>query len=110
MQTIVILLDPKKLENPDTDLCYVIPKCIEEASNGAIQYNGYTYIGEDYAPIMGIWLKTASADESWPFIAALFQKQKFIENDLYQSAQILISEKDTEKELKNCTLVFPKAS
>ena len=36
MQTITILLDLGKLENPDVDLCYCIPDRIEEVSNGAI--------------------------------------------------------------------------
>lgn len=44
MQTIIVALNPAKLENPDLDLCYYIPDRIEETSNGAIQDNGYDYI------------------------------------------------------------------
>ena len=44
MQTIVILLDPGKLINPDLDLRYLIPDRIMELTDGAIQDNGYDYI------------------------------------------------------------------
>ena len=39
MQTIVILLDPGKLINPDLDLRYLIPDRIGELTDGAIQDN-----------------------------------------------------------------------
>ena len=47
MQTIIILLDPSKLVNPDLDLRYKIPDCIEEVTDGRIQDNGYDYIDRD---------------------------------------------------------------
>ena len=40
MQTIVIVLNPGKLENPDLDLRYQIPDRIEELSGGLIKDNG----------------------------------------------------------------------
>lgn len=111
MQTIIIVLDPMKLENPDLDLRYCIPDRIAEVSNGVIQDNGYDYIdiegGRQDAPLMGIWLETESAKENWPLIIKLFQSEKFIGNDLFLSAEIYISENDAE-DLENCTLVFPK--
>lgn len=109
MQTIIIVLNPSKLENPDLDLRYLIPDRIEQVSNGAIQDNGYDYIDteeENNGPLMAIWLETESAGENWPFIKKLFQAEKFKGNDLSKSAEIFISEKDTA-ELENCTLVFP---
>ena len=36
MQTIIIKLDPAKLENADLDLRYYVPERIEEISNGTI--------------------------------------------------------------------------
>ena len=51
MQTIVIVLNPGKLENPDLDLRYQIPDRIEELSGGLIKDNGYDYIDtEDGQP------------------------------------------------------------
>lgn len=110
MQTIIVVLNPGKLQNPDMDLCYCVPERIEEVSNGRIQDNGYDFLetedGEP-GPFMGIWLKTESASEDWPVIAELFQTEKFKENDLSMSAKIYVSEKDAE-DIENCTLVFPK--
>ncbi len=110
MQTIIVLLDPGKLENPDLDLRYCIPDRIEEISHGAIQDDGYDYIDTEAGrsgPLMGIWLKTKSAGEHWPIIKKLFQEETFQGNDLSASAKIYISEHDTET-LENCTLVFPE--
>ena len=114
MQTIIIVLNPAKLENPDLDLRYCIPKRIEEVSNGTILENGYDYIDVEEeeeeqlgSPLMAIWLETESAGENWPIIMKLFKNEKFIGNDLSMSAEIFISENASE-DLENCTLVFPK--
>mgnify|MGYP001046792298 FL=1 len=108
MQTIIILLNPSKLENPDLDLRYNIPDRIEEVSGGSIEDNGYNYIeAGNRDDILGIWLRTESADESYPVIVKLFQEEKFLGNDLSLSAEIYISEKETEENLENCTKVFP---
>ena len=109
MQTIVIVLNPGKLENPDLDLRYQIPDRIEELSGGLIKDNGYDYIDTEDGqpgPLLGIWLETESADENWPAIVKLFQEEKFKGNDLSKAAEIFISENDTE-DIENCTLVFP---
>lgn len=108
MQTIIILLNPSKLENPDLDLRYNIPDRIEEISDGSIEDNGYDYIEiGDRDDILGIWLETELADKSYPVIVKLFQEEKFLGNDLSLSAEIYISEKETEENLENCTKVFP---
>ena len=111
MQTIVILLDPHKLTNADLDLRYLVPDRIEEWSHGAIQDNGYDYVETvEGRPVgssfMGIWLKTQSADESWPQVLKLLQEETFLENDLSRSAEIYISEEDAA-DLEHCTRVFP---
>ena len=109
MQTIIIVLNPAKLKNPDLDLRYCIPDRIEEVSNGAIQDNGYDYIDTEEGqpgPLMGIWLETESARESFSMIIKLFQEERFKENDLSMSVEIYISENDTE-DIENCTLVYP---
>ena len=109
MQTIVIVLNPGKLENPDLDLRYQIPERMEELSGGWIKDNGEDYIDTEDGqpgPLLGIWLETESADENWPVIVKLFQEEKFKGNDLSKAAEIFISENDTE-DIENCTLVFP---
>lgn len=108
MQTIIIILNPEKLKNPNADLRYYVPDRIEEVSNGMIQGNGYDYLDcQGAGSLMGIWLKTESASENYPIVVNLFQKEKFLDNDLSLSAEIYISENDTE-DIDNCILVFPK--
>lgn len=110
MHTIIVLLNPGKLENPDLDIRYQIPDRIEEVSGGVIQDNGYDYIDAPEGqpgPLLGIWLKTESASENWPILLKLFKEEKFMGNDLSLSAEIFISENDTD-DVENCTLVFPE--
>ncbi len=74
MQTIIVLLNPGELENPDMDLCYCVPDRIEEVSDSVIQSNGYDFIDTEEGqpgPLMGIWLQTENAGESWPVISLL---------------------------------------
>ena len=109
METIIVLLNPGKMGNPDLDLRYEIPDRLEEAVSGRIQDNGYDYVdaaeGEP-GPLLGIWLKTESAEENWPLVEKLFREETFKGNDLSKSAEIYISKEDTA-ELGNCVRVFP---
>lgn len=112
MQTIVVLLNPGKLKNPDMDLCYCVPDRIQEVSGGAIRDNGYDFIDTEEGqpgPLMGIWLKTEAAGENWPVIQKLFETERFKENDLSVSAEIYISEEDAAP-VEKCRLVFPSVS
>lgn len=107
MQTIIILLDPAKLTNPDLDLRYKIPDSIGKVTNGRITDNGYDYIDKDSRnDLLGIWLSTENARENYLDIVKLFREKGFLGNDLSKSAEIYISENETE-DLENCTLVFP---
>ncbi len=107
MQTIVVVLDPSKLKNPDADLCYKVPEQIEKFSKGAILDNGYDYIEHGRKILMGIWLETEDAAEGWKIVLQLFQKRPILRNDLSFSAEIYISEQDTA-ELQDCVKVFPQ--
>jgi len=110
METIVILLDPSKLDNPDLDLRYLIPERLEALSQGAIKDNGYDYIDTEPGqpgPLMGIWLSCAKAEESWPLVLELFRQEKILGNDLSQSARIYISPEDCA-EPEACRLVYPE--
>lgn len=110
MQTIIVALNPGKLENADMDLRYSVSDRIEEVSGSLIQGNGYDFIDTEDGqpgPLMGIWLATENSSENWHIVSELFQSEKFMGNDLSLSAQIYISENDTD-DLENCVLVFPK--
>ena len=91
MQTIIIVLNPGKLENADMDLRYSVSDRIEEVSGSLIQSNGYDFIDTEDGepgPLMGIWLETEYASENCHIVRELFRSEKFIVNDLSLSALI----------------------
>lgn len=105
MQTIIIKLDSEKMENPDLSICYDIPDRIQVYSNGKICDNGYDYLENPNE--IGIWLETEAAEENWQTIVSLFREEKIRENDLSKSAEIYISECETD-EIENCRRVYPE--
>lgn len=106
MQSIIVSMDSRKMENPDLDIRYTLPDRIEEWSQGAVQDNGYDYIGEDGC-VLAVWLKTEDAEGWWPKILELLKTEKFEDNDLSQSVQVLVSEKPNA-ELTDCRQVWPE--
>lgn len=109
MQTIIIVLNPGELTNPDLDLRYRISDRVEELTDGKIQDNGYDYIDTEAGvpgPLLGIWLETEDAGKDWPVVLDILQKEKFLENDLSLSAKIYVSENETE-DIENCRLAYP---
>lgn len=105
MQTIVVKLYPEKLQNADLDLRYSIPDRIAEVTHGAVQDNGYDYLENN---ALGLWLMAESAQDSIPVLVQLFQEETFKSNDLSLTAELYISEQDSD-ELENCRLVFPQS-
>ena len=106
MQTIIISMDSRKMENPDLDIRYILPDRIEEWSKGAVRDNGYDYIGTS-GDILAVWLETESAEEWWPKIVELLKTERFEENDLSRSAQVLVSQEDAA-EYDSCRQVYPE--
>ena len=106
MQSVIISMDSRKMENPDLDIRYTLPDRIEEWSQGAVQDNGYDYVDEE-GHILAVWLKTEDAEGWWPKILELLKTEKFEDNDLSRSAQVLVSEKPNA-ELAGCRQVWPE--
>lgn len=109
-ETIVIVLDPGKLENPDLDLRYDLPARIETATAGAVRNGGYDYIDlppDQPGPLMGLFLRTGEpAAGLWPKVLELLRRERFLGNDLSQSAEIYISP-GAPAELADCVRVYP---
>ena len=105
MQTIVISMDTRKMENPELDIRYTLPDRIEEWSESAVQDNGYDYVDED-GHILAVWLETEDAEGWWPKIVELLKSERFVDNDLSQSALVLISGEDAA-EIEKCRQVYP---
>jgi len=103
MQTIIIVLDSKKMNNPDLDIRYVLPDRIEEYSNGLIRDNGYDYISNNE---LGIWLETDDAKNNVGKVIQLITTEIILENDLSNISDIFISE-DESAEIECCSKVYP---
>lgn len=104
MQTIIIKLDSRRLENPDLDIRYLLPERIEELTENRVSDNGYDYLnGFELA----MWLEAENAEAEIGNIVELIKTEKFCENDLSESAEIFVSEAECAK-IEDCIKVFPK--
>ncbi len=103
MQTIIIVMDSRKMNNPDLDIRYVLPERIEEYTNNLIEDNGYDYLS-NYE--LGLWLKTDDATNNVEKVIQLIKTENFLENDLSQIADIFISE-DECAEFEYCHKIYP---
>jgi len=104
MQTIIITLDSRKMDNPDLDIRYILPDRIDEYTDGQITDNGFDYITGD---IMGIWLETENASENVDKVISLIESEEILDNDLSRAAEVLISEEECA-ELEQCKRVYPE--
>lgn len=104
MQTIIITLDSRKMDNPDLDIRYILPDRIDEYTEGQITDNGFDYITGD---IMGIWLETENASENVDKVISLIESEEILDNDLSRAAEVFISEEECA-ELEQCKRVYPE--
>ena len=104
MQTILITLDSTRMDNPDLDIRYILPDCIDEYTDGAVTDNGYDYLDND---IMALWLETEDAAENVGKVIELIESEVILENDLKKAAEVYISEEDCA-ELGQCKKVYPE--
>lgn len=104
MQTIIITLDSRKMDNPDLDIRYILPDRIDEYTDGQITDNGFDYITGD---IMGIWLETENASENVVKVISLIESEEILDNDLSRAAEVFISEEECA-ELEQCKRVYPE--
>ncbi len=108
MQTIIVKLCPGKLQNPDLDIRYRLPDAVERYTEGRITDNGYDYLDEEPAgsDALGIWLACENAAEGVNDVLTVMGRETICGNDLSQSAQIYISEMETD-DIENCQKVYP---
>ena len=104
MQTIIITLDSRKMDNPDLDIRYILPDRIDEYTDGQITDNGFDYITGD---IMGIWIETENASEYVDKVISLIESEEILDNDLSRAAEVFISEEECA-ELEQCKRVYPE--
>ncbi len=90
MPSIVIRLDPAKLDNPDLDLRYDIPDLLAQRSDGVISDDGYDYEVEGGA--MHIYLATTDNTRALPFVLTLLLEDRLHGNRLADAATVAVSD------------------
>ena len=103
MQTIIMVLDSKKMQNPDLDICYALPERIEEYTNNQVIDNGYDYLSDTE---LGLWFETDDFANNVKKIIQLINTEKFAENDLSKVAEIYVSDEECAS-LENCRKAYP---
>lgn len=103
MQTILIKLDPTRLDNPDLDLRYLVPDTIEEHTGGFITNQGYDYLEDEHHSI-GVWLACEDAQAGYVEVVKCLTEKQIMGNDILRSAEIYISEIESA-DIEECTLV-----
>jgi hypothetical protein len=107
MPSVLIRLDPRRMENPDTDLRYVIPNRLAELSNGILTDSGFDY--EEGTDAMLIYLSTENLNAALPFVIELLEKEMIHDNRLADSATVGTSPLDEVERPADFAVVYPNA-
>ncbi len=103
METIVVVLNSRIMENPDLDIRYALPELLEAYTQGELCDNGcYDYITSEE---LGIWLSTKSAKDSYQKVLTFLEEHLIYGNHLIETAKVYISDK-ASADLGDCTLVY----
>ncbi len=89
MHTIVLRLDPARLENPDLDLRYVLPDLLAERSGGVIVDRGYDYAGGP-PPLLVLYLEAAELVPALACVRDVIENVRILDNDLRQAVVVAI--------------------
>lgn len=104
MPSMVIRLDPEKLDNADLDLRYEIPDLIAERSARLIMDDGYDY--EPHGKAMLIYIRTPDLNSAVRQIIAFLENEHLHGNHLADAAQIGINEADASA-TREYRVVYP---
>jgi hypothetical protein len=98
MATVIIRLDPGKLQNPDLDIRYALPDAIVERSNGNIQDDAYDYAKD----VMSIFLIVKDLSTGIPCIVDVIENVEICENILKDRVTVEVQSPDGNK------VVYPR--
>jgi hypothetical protein len=88
MTTVVMRLDPRRLDNPDTDLRYLLPNLLAERSAGVIGDDGYDYVGE--APWLILFLKATELEPALACVLDVVENDRVLDSDLRPAAVVAV--------------------
>jgi hypothetical protein len=92
MHTIVLRLDPTRLENPDSDIRYLLPDLIVKASRGLVTDDGYDYVGEQ--PLLLLYLQTTEIETSIECVIDTIDNARVFNNDLRHAIIVAVEKPD----------------
>ncbi len=98
MPTIILKLDPERLENPVADLRYAVPDALAARSGGVIADDGYDYL-ENYE--MLIFLQVTDLERAAAIVLEFLEKERVLGNDLRPGCVVAV-ERDGKREV-----IFP---
>jgi|SRR5687767_246833 hypothetical protein len=93
MATIIIRLDPTKLENPDLDLRYVLPSTLEKASGGLVRDDAYDYDDDD---VMLVFLETEQPTEALELVHRFLRDEMVLGNHLADKVEIYLKDESEQ--------------
>ena len=82
MSSFVVVLDPKRLNNADTDLSVLVPDAIERNSEGFVLAEGWTYADNE---TMQLYFSCSNSVKGMELIRKALSLGTFKENDLSHS-------------------------
>lgn len=91
MQTIIVELNSKLLDNPSLDVIYQLPTYIEEVTDSKIYDNGYDYLDKQR---IALWLACDNAKEDVLTVIDILKSREFCNNDLSKTAKVYWSAED----------------
>lgn len=85
MAKVILQLDPARLNNPDADLRYDLPRLLEKHLNGKVKDDGYDYVTTDTgATLMLVFLETDDPSKSASGVVQFLECERVRDNDLSQ--------------------------
>ncbi len=88
MTTLVVRLDPRRLDNPDADIRYLLPDLLAQRSAGVICDDGYDYVGE--APLLVLFLKVSELEPALACVLDVVENVRVLDNDLRPAAVVAV--------------------
>ena len=88
MATIVLRIDPSKLDNPDADIRYQLPDLLAERSGGTMVPDGYDYVGE--GPLLLLFLRTSDVESALACVLEVIESERVLDNDLRRGVVVAV--------------------
>jgi hypothetical protein len=91
MHTLVLRVDPGRLDNPDADLRYRLPELLAEESGGVISDDGYDYVGDP--PLLVLFLKASKLRPALACVLDVVENTRVLGNDLRRGVVVAVERK-----------------